>query len=51
MELPAGEHTIEFRFEPAAYYLGNKVSLVSNLFIFGLLIFALIRKGKKESVE
>ncbi len=35
--LPAGEHTIEFKFHPKSYYTGNKISLASSL----LLILAI----------
>jgi hypothetical protein len=31
--LPAGEHTIEFKFHPASYYTGNKVSFASSLLL------------------
>jgi hypothetical protein len=30
LAIPAGKHTIEFRFEPAAYYVGNKITLASS---------------------
>ena len=36
--MPAGEHTIEFKFKPKSYYTGNKISLASSL----LLILAII---------
>ncbi len=35
--LPAGEHTVEFKFHPKSYYTGNKISLASSL----LLILAI----------
>lgn len=38
MPLPAGSHTIEFKFEPTEYAIGNTVSLVSSV----LLILALV---------
>ncbi|MBC8084981.1 MAG: YfhO family protein, partial [Hymenobacter sp.] len=38
LPLPAGPHTIEFRFEPTEYAIGNTVSLVSS----GLLLVALL---------
>jgi hypothetical protein len=41
MIVPAGRHTIEFRFEPKSYYMGNKVSLASSL----LLILAIAGYG------
>jgi hypothetical protein len=39
--IPAGQRTIEFRFEPKLYYMGNKVSLASSL----LLILAIAGYG------
>jgi len=39
--VPAGQHTIEFKFEPKSYYMGNKISLASSL----LLILAIAGYG------
>ncbi len=41
LEIPAGNHTIEFRFEPKAYFVGNKFMLVGSVLSIGLLFFAL----------
>lgn len=38
MVIPAGEHIIEFKFEPRSYYLGNKISFVSSIFLLLILI-------------
>lgn len=38
MIVPEGKHTIEFSFEPRAYYTGNKIALASSLL---LILFAL----------
>jgi len=41
LQVPAGTHTIEFKFEPAAYTIGNTVSLVSSVLLIGALLVAL----------
>ncbi|GAA0559403.1 YfhO family protein [Chitinophaga japonensis] len=53
MMVPAGKHTIEFRFEPVAYYLGDKIGLVSYIIMLGLLVSGIvinIRKRKKSAL-
>jgi hypothetical protein len=48
MIVPAGEHTIEFKFEPKVYYTGEKISAASSILLIllslGLLGFAAFRK-------
>lgn len=34
MVIPAGNHTVEFRFHPNSYYIGNKVSLAGSVLLF-----------------
>jgi hypothetical protein len=34
MVIPAGSHTVEFKFHPTSYYTGNKVSLAGSLLLF-----------------
>jgi len=49
MVLPAGEHTVEFRFHPAAFYTGNKVSLAGSLLLLAAIagyFFIAYRKKK-----
>ncbi len=45
LEVPAGNHTIEFRFEPEPYMVGNKVTLASGwvvmLVLLGCIGFAI----------
>jgi uncharacterized membrane protein YfhO len=33
MVVPAGNHTIEFKFHPLSYYTGNKVSLAGSILL------------------
>jgi hypothetical protein len=45
MVIPSGKHEIEFKFEPASYYLGNKVSMASSILLLlgiaGYLVYIL----------
>ncbi len=38
LEIPAGNHQIEFRFEPKAYTMGNKVTMASSWILLLLFI-------------
>jgi Bacterial membrane protein YfhO len=48
LPIPAGKHTVEFKFEPKAYTLGNTVSMVSSgllfLVIIGGVVYVLRRR-------
>ncbi len=48
MVIPAGKHTIEFRFHPKSYFTGEKISLASSLLLVllvaGLLAGSLYRQ-------
>jgi uncharacterized membrane protein YfhO len=51
MSVPAGKHTIEFRFEPKSFATGNMISTLSALVVYLLLIGAIvweIRRRKKK---
>jgi uncharacterized membrane protein len=53
MKLPAGKHTVEFKFEPKGYIVGEKISLASMILFFvvalGAIVFG-IKNYKKENV-
>ncbi len=38
MVLPAGEHKLQFRFEPGVYAVGEKISLISSIILIALVI-------------
>ena len=47
MVIPAGKHTIEFAFKPAAYYTGEKIALVGSLLVFIISIGGIFFAYKK----
>jgi hypothetical protein len=42
MSIPAGKHTIEFRFEPKSYKTANSLMLVASLLTFALIVAAIV---------
>ena len=48
IRVPAGEHKIEFKFEPTSYKTGEMVSLVSSLSLILLTIGGIALEFKKE---
>ncbi|MCX6283155.1 MAG: YfhO family protein [Bacteroidetes bacterium] len=46
MVLPAGEHTVEFKFEPRAFYIGEKVSMISSIVLIFLVIGGIVIAAK-----
>ena len=51
MAVPAGKHTIEFRFEPKSYATGNTISTWSSLILYLLLIGAVVIEFRKKKVQ
>ncbi len=53
LELPAGNHVVEFKFQPRAYYTGNSIAMISSILIIlslvGLLVFEIKFGGESES--
>jgi hypothetical protein len=43
MAVPAGDHTIEFRFEPQSYKTGNRLSVAASVITYMLLIGAALQ--------
>jgi hypothetical protein len=51
MVIPAGDHKIEFKFEPKSYYVGEKVSLAGSVLLvlfLGISLFFEFRKKKEK---
>lgn len=53
MLIPSGKHKIDFKFEPATYYIGNNIGRVSSWILMAVLflslIFEIIKRKKKTS--
>lgn len=49
MIIPAGDHEIKFRFEPASYIVGNKVSYASSAIFILLILGYLFSKMRSET--
>lgn len=47
-QLEAGNHTVEFKFEPVSYYTGEKISLAGSLLLVAALGFAFYNQNKKK---
>jgi MFS family permease len=53
LTIPAGEHTVEFKFEPKSYYVGNKISMASSILLLLAIAgfaFSEFRKRKKKEI-
>jgi hypothetical protein len=48
MQLPAGNHLVEFKFEPEIYSMGNKISLAGSLILLSLLAFMIYSEVRKS---
>ncbi|WP_347926073.1 YfhO family protein [Pontimicrobium sp. SW4] len=51
MEIPAGTHTIEFRFEPQVVKTGSTIALGTSLIVVLLLLVGLFYQFKKDNVK
>ena len=49
MRIPGGNHTIDFKFEPASYYSGERYSLFGSLLVLALIFGAFFLEFKKGS--
>lgn len=48
MKIPSGKHKIEFKFEPATYYKGEKIALAGSLILFAAFAGAVFYEWRKS---
>ncbi len=51
MRVPAGQHTIEMRFEPRSFYTGETIALISSLLVMAVLAIGLFFYYKEKTKE
>ncbi|MES1250156.1 MAG: YfhO family protein, partial [Chitinophaga rupis] len=49
MSVPAGDHNIEFRFEPHSYQLGNRITAITSILVWLSLFGAIFVEWRKRS--
>jgi len=49
MPVPAGNHTIEFRFEPESVILGDKITMWFNILLYLMLIAVIVLEFRKKN--
>jgi hypothetical protein len=50
MVLPAGKHTIEFKFEPSTYKTGNTIAMAGSVLVLATVALSLYFERKKNGV-
>lgn len=48
MEIPAGKHKIEFKFEPSSYRIGNTIALLGSILLLVSVIASFYFATKKK---
>lgn len=48
LRVPAGKHTITFRFDPVSVSMGNTIDLISSLLLIALVIGAVVVEARKK---
>ncbi|MEI2750419.1 MAG: YfhO family protein [Ferruginibacter sp.] len=48
MVVPAGSHTIEFKFEPALFYLGKNISNIATWLLMVLLLACIVFEWRQK---
>ncbi len=48
MRIPAGKHTIEFRFDPPLAHIGDTIDLICNVLLIALIGFVIFHEGRNR---
>lgn len=48
MNVPAGQHTIQFRFEPTSYAMGRTITTVCSIILIALLLGAIVMEIRNK---
>ena len=48
MRIPAGKHTIEFRFDPPLTHIGDTIDLICNVLLIALIGFVIFHEGRNR---
>lgn len=51
MEIPAGKHKIEFKFEPQIYKTGNTIALIGSILLLLAVAAGFFMAGKKKEIQ
>ena len=51
LRIPAGKHTIEFRFDPPLAHTGDTVDLICNVLLIVLIGFVIFQAGRNRQLE
>jgi MFS family permease len=51
LRIPAGQHTIEMRFEPASFYTGVKINMIASLLILLLLGYGIYQVVRSKNAS
>jgi hypothetical protein len=49
-QLEAGNHKVEFKFEPESYYMGEKISLAGSILLVAFLGFGFYTENRKKNM-
>jgi uncharacterized membrane protein YfhO len=51
MKIPAGNHTLEFKFEPKTYFNGEKIALAGSLIVLLIFVGGVFMEFKKSGSD